>query len=105
MAVEGWDGLVALGLGVPSLMTIFQGPGGPPLPDGLLDRLQRIADLVPHGQPEADEIARLRRQVRNWRRRLARIEREAAPLWDDWRGTAELIDEANARIEQLRQSG
>lgn len=75
----------------------------PPLPPGLTDRLTRLSNLVPANTLPADELARLRGQVRNWQRRLEKIEAEAKVLWDDYRGTAELIDEALDKIERLKR--
>lgn len=83
--------------------------GDPPIPDGLTGRLNLIAGLVPHGSIPADRQAALRANIREWKRRLARLEAEAREaqdrierLWGDWRATAEFIDEAEAELNRIR---
>lgn len=96
MAVR-WRGELG-SLGMPSRLT------DPPIPAGLIDRLNRIAGLVPQGQLEADEVARLRMRVRSWRARLSVIEGEAAVLRDEWESLSGLVDAAEQRIAELRGS-
>ena len=71
----------------------------PAPPPGLVDRMNRIADVEYAVADTARK--RLTRERAGLRQRLTVIDRKARALWDEYRQIAALVDEINARLADL----